>query len=984
MSVQDTLEFDPGRAAPRGQADTTVPPGIFDFNWDATKAAAADAAADVPGRGYERRQGEIAHVAADFARQTGLRPDAYYIHIPGEPVGNVPLVDEERLFRDIRRYREAGNPDAFKDIGNDVGDFDKRLRERFRAEDASREQRMSKGGLIGNLAGGIAGAFTDPVNILTLPIGGGGKTAVTQIIRNGVLNAGIEAGETPLFIAERDYQGREWTGGEMATNIALAGLGGAAFDAVGKGIARLPALDAKLYDAAAPVRAKVDARFTEADMVRAFRQMVPENAMTPDQAAAVHVWTRGEEVRASNPFQQTYEAIEAHEAMLDSIVRDFDAGQALPLPVAPARSPMPASGLAPDFENAWAAIIGIEGGTNRDGSFRTSPAGAIGPAQVMPGTAPEAARLAGLPFDEARYRSDADYNIALGRAYYREMLRQFDGDPVKAAAAYNAGPGSASRGTGVRGAMARARRAGVPDDWVSFLPAETRGYVANFQQRTGMAPGGAIDAGEAGALPRDPALDAERPLVTDIPPDPLEVRPEVMREGIADAVRAIVADRGRSLNQVPRLADELGVSEGQLREAMDVLVGNGELRQTKSGIYRRAAQAANRGPDDMLRFIVRNGGLAYDGLDEGGRRLGTAGHDLRNSGNLDKFVPGAGPLLRPGGRGLDAMAELLHDAGYFGPPETTPRPSETELITTLDDVIRRGEKRYSSFDDAPAENVQGERRRDGFQSEEHYEAERTRWNAAAQQALGRDLDEDEFFEALDVLREGGLRSDIRPDWQVFPDQAGYDRGDDLAPYITAMVNRRIDDALEDAYLEVEDRIYDPFDETDTDIAAEAGSAADGGERSAADAGDAGAGSEGAAARPGDASPDELTPAERDALVAEGLIETPPLDEATARLFDDPHSAEMRRMADGVWHDILNEEAQLRAAAPLRGENVTGQAQDGTMGLGLFDAADQPMFDLEDGLGERSIAEIRAELDKDAADIDAIEACMRPGGTGGAA
>lgn len=136
-------------------------------------------------------------------------------------------------------------------------------------------------------------------------------------------------------------------------------------------------------------------------------------------------------------------------------------------------------------------IVPIEGGTGRNGEFLTSPAGAIGPAQVMPGTAPEAARLAGLKFDRTKYRSDPEYNLALGRAYYGEMLRQFGNDPVKAAAAYNAGPGSASKGTGVRGAMARATRSGRPGDWTSFLPGETKDYVAKFS-------GGAVQPGSNG------------------------------------------------------------------------------------------------------------------------------------------------------------------------------------------------------------------------------------------------------------------------------------------------------------------------------------------------------------------------------------------------------------------------------------------------------------------------------------------------------
>jgi hypothetical protein len=105
---------------------------------------------------------------------------------------------------------------------------------------------------------------------------------------------------------------------------------------------------------------------------------------------------------------------------------------------------------------------------DKQGRPLTSPAGAIGIAQVMPGTAPEAAKLAGLEFDPVRYRTDADYNAALGRAYYNKQFETF-GSKDKAAAAYNAGPYA------VQKALARAEREG--GDYLSYLPAETRAYV---------------------------------------------------------------------------------------------------------------------------------------------------------------------------------------------------------------------------------------------------------------------------------------------------------------------------------------------------------------------------------------------------------------------------------------------------------------------------------------------------------------------------
>ncbi len=129
----------------------------------------------------------------------------------------------------------------------------------------------------------------------------------------------------------------------------------------------------------------------------------------------------------------------------------------------------------PSLGNMFAAIRGQESGGRQfaaDGKPLTSSKGAVGVMQVMPSTAPEAARLAGVKWDEGRYRNDAAYNQQIGEAYFREMLRQFK-DPEMAAAAYNAGPGA------VRKAVAKG------GNYLDHLPAETKNYVANFRERTG-------------------------------------------------------------------------------------------------------------------------------------------------------------------------------------------------------------------------------------------------------------------------------------------------------------------------------------------------------------------------------------------------------------------------------------------------------------------------------------------------------------------
>ena len=133
-----------------------------------------------------------------------------------------------------------------------------------------------------------------------------------------------------------------------------------------------------------------------------------------------------------------------------------------------------------DFTRAFKILIGTE--TNgqqfaKDGKTPlTSSAGAVGIAQVLKTTGPEAAKLAGLPWDENKWKNDEDYNLKLGAAYFKEQLRVFDGRLPLAYAAYNAGPGAVKDyrdGTNTTGK--NPKKIQTPDGIPPF--AETQAYV---------------------------------------------------------------------------------------------------------------------------------------------------------------------------------------------------------------------------------------------------------------------------------------------------------------------------------------------------------------------------------------------------------------------------------------------------------------------------------------------------------------------------
>ncbi len=98
------------------------------------------------------------------------------------------------------------------------------------------------------------------------------------------------------------------------------------------------------------------------------------------------------------------------------------------------------------------AVARTESGLN---SRAVSAKGAVGVMQLMPGTA----RALGVdPTDPAD-------NVRGGAAYLRQLLGRYDGDIVKALAAYNAGPGAVDRHNG------------APQDQ------ETQGYISAVLER---------------------------------------------------------------------------------------------------------------------------------------------------------------------------------------------------------------------------------------------------------------------------------------------------------------------------------------------------------------------------------------------------------------------------------------------------------------------------------------------------------------------
>ena len=147
------------------------------------------------------------------------------------------------------------------------------------------------------------------------------------------------------------------------------------------------------------------------------------------------------------------------------------------------RAAFPQVPIPPAYARNWAFAHGI---IRQESSFErtaVSNAGARGLMQLMPGTARQSARRAGVAYDFGRLTDDPQYNVLLGSYYLSELMDQWGGNAVLVAAAYNAGGGNVRRWIAANGDP---RMPGVDVvRWIEEIPfSETRNYVQRVIENT--------------------------------------------------------------------------------------------------------------------------------------------------------------------------------------------------------------------------------------------------------------------------------------------------------------------------------------------------------------------------------------------------------------------------------------------------------------------------------------------------------------------
>ncbi|MGA8054398.1 MAG: transglycosylase SLT domain-containing protein [Burkholderiales bacterium] len=130
---------------------------------------------------------------------------------------------------------------------------------------------------------------------------------------------------------------------------------------------------------------------------------------------------------------------------------------------------------AQGLDEAW--VLGLVRQESRFNPNIRSSAGAMGLMQLMPATAKWVAKRNGMNDFKLSQTTDVPTNVTLGTAYLRHVLDGLEGNPVLAAAAYNAGPNRAQRWR-----AARPLEGAIYAETIPFN--ETRDYVKKVMSNT--------------------------------------------------------------------------------------------------------------------------------------------------------------------------------------------------------------------------------------------------------------------------------------------------------------------------------------------------------------------------------------------------------------------------------------------------------------------------------------------------------------------
>jgi hypothetical protein len=229
------------------RGDSGAPTGLAENYWAGRDLQDADNT-DYQNRLYDEAFGATIAAVNAVRAQEGLPrflppswgdvPDNYpisnsrYQSAYGYQGKNIYTRDQvaDALVADVARIRKA-RPDFLSDLPATreliLSPYIAREQaKRAKARDVI-ERGDGAGAMLGMFGGGMTKAMEDPWNILTLPLGGGGKTVLQVGARTAIANGLVEWLSQPVVEENRELLGEELTTGEAVMRVGFAAGGGA-------------------------------------------------------------------------------------------------------------------------------------------------------------------------------------------------------------------------------------------------------------------------------------------------------------------------------------------------------------------------------------------------------------------------------------------------------------------------------------------------------------------------------------------------------------------------------------------------------------------------------------------------------------------------------------------------------------------------------------------------------------------------------------
>jgi hypothetical protein len=261
-------------------------------------------------------------------------------------------LDFDRIWQAVDAAR-AADPKAFADLPATREDFESAVATRHGAR--ARDQRIvAAGSGVAGFIGSVGAMPFDPVNAATGILSGGTATLWQTVLREAVLNAGIEAVQQVPLAQSRARMGEELTGEEAALNVVTAGVfggllgGGAKFGAdnwdaikAAPKVAQERAWGA-LLERVPWLRERVGSEVAwdalDDHLPDMAESLIGRGNMSEAEQGAADLLRRGAQVEAASPFVANGAAAELHPRLLGEAMRrvldDVPASRPLSQPAA--------------------------------------------------------------------------------------------------------------------------------------------------------------------------------------------------------------------------------------------------------------------------------------------------------------------------------------------------------------------------------------------------------------------------------------------------------------------------------------------------------------------------------------------------------------------------------------------------------------------------------------------------------------------------